>query len=554
MHAKPGGQVDAVLREANDTAIYIRWSTDDQRDGTTLEVQFRACLDFCLRRGWLVPPDQVFIEDGVSGASLKRPVLSRVRAAVAKGKIKRLVVYRLDRFSRSTPDFNRLVREEWEDGRKCTVISATEGDVNVDNPQSLLAANILVFFAEYERLIIRLRTLSGKRRRAAEGKIQGGYLPYGYSAGRVKGTPVVVDHEAAIVKRIFDDCLSGLGQDTITRNLNEDGLRYRDGTPWNPLRVARILQQPAYMGVLAWGRWKYSGDRRICARETGDPDNFWVEGAYPALVSREIWESAKMARQSRTSQHRRPARVYLLSGLTRCARCAAPVCGHTHAGGERYYTCQNQLGCECGSIPADALENLVFSLIRERLHAGLVPQLMARAHELWEQHLAELRAVLSNTQAAIDQNKKRQKKLRSAFYDAPDGGGGDRAGELFKSEMLNLKRQYDMLTAQEREARERLDSITEAGPGTAWIEEAKHGVGVWECLEDGERKALFRQAIKSVTVFREKGSIGGRNAPRPLEVELHTRLEDIEGPAATTTPLPSDRFEFEANNALEASS
>lgn len=139
----------------DDTAVYVRWSTADQGDGTTLETQLEACRKLCAHSGWTITEDRIFIDAGESGGNLVRPALDRLRSAVRQGAVKRVIVYRLDRLTRDTPDFNRLVRDEWEDAKRCQVISTVEGLIDVDNPTTLLSANIFVGFAEYERLVIR---------------------------------------------------------------------------------------------------------------------------------------------------------------------------------------------------------------------------------------------------------------------------------------------------------------------------------------------------------------------------------------------------------------
>ncbi|HYG58020.1 MAG TPA: recombinase family protein, partial [Symbiobacteriaceae bacterium] len=89
--------LDSFVASLDDTAIYVRWSTADQGDGTTLETQLEACKKLCAHHGWNVPDDRIFIDAGESGGNLLRPALDRLRAAVRSGAIKRVIVYRLDR-------------------------------------------------------------------------------------------------------------------------------------------------------------------------------------------------------------------------------------------------------------------------------------------------------------------------------------------------------------------------------------------------------------------------------------------------------------------------
>ena len=95
-------------------SMYIRWSTDDQGSGTTLEVQQEGCKHYILSQGWQVREDLIFIDDGYSGGNLVRPGMAKLRQMVQDGLIDCVVVYKLDRLSRSVLDTVTLVMEEWE--------------------------------------------------------------------------------------------------------------------------------------------------------------------------------------------------------------------------------------------------------------------------------------------------------------------------------------------------------------------------------------------------------------------------------------------------------
>lgn len=544
MPAKPkavAASVEPILDGASDTAIYIRWSTEEQGEGTTLQTQMEACSQLCQRRGWSVPSDRVYIDEGESGGFLNRPALARLRAAVAKGQVKRVVVYRLDRFSRSTPDFNKLVREEWEDGKKCRVISTSEGEVDVENPQTLLSTNIFVGFAEYERLVIRSRTYSGKQRRAAEGKNPGiSTPPYGYGHGEVKGSFAVVEAEAAIVGRIYREYLSGLGFSTICSGLIRDGLPTRSGGKWYVSLVKNIISNPAYMGVLEYGKSKYNprkarkpGDKKVAyLRDASDPNYHWVENVFPVLVSKEDWEMAQSIRgvRQQTTSPRQLNSTYLLSGIVRCGKCGYPVVGCVERG-RRVYRCASrreaQGACDGGGLDAEILEKLVYELIREQINFDVMQEVVARGREAKEQRVEQLRLAVAEKQAAITKNKKKQDKLRLAFYDNDDDDG---SADFFKTEMQALTAEHKVLVQEEREAQKRLESALEADVSTAWVEDLAGKLDVWASLEDEQKKSVFRVAVKSLKVYRRKHVVGkgsGRTNSNPIEIDLRTRLEEV---------------------------
>jgi site-specific DNA recombinase len=105
-------------------AIYIRWSTEDQGQGHTLEIQRESCRYYCMSQGWVAREDLTFIDDGWSGSNLERPALTRLRDSVKAGQVECAVVYKLDRLSRNIKDIINLVLGEWEEA--CCVRSTQE--------------------------------------------------------------------------------------------------------------------------------------------------------------------------------------------------------------------------------------------------------------------------------------------------------------------------------------------------------------------------------------------------------------------------------------------
>jgi site-specific DNA recombinase len=149
-------------------AVYIRWSTEEQTEGTTLEVQRERCSLFIRSQGWEHDPQLTFIDDGYSGGTLNRPALTRLRAAVRAGQVDCVVSYSIDRLSRNLADIVALVQKEWA-GR--AVFRSASQPISTDegNPAGQLIFNMLASFAEFERGLIRERTFSGLVRRAQEG-------------------------------------------------------------------------------------------------------------------------------------------------------------------------------------------------------------------------------------------------------------------------------------------------------------------------------------------------------------------------------------------------
>lgn len=158
-------RVNETIIDPNKVAIYPRYSTDEQGQGTTLEVQLNACKNYALSQGWNINEDLIFIDDGYTGANLDRPEMTRLREYISEGKVECVIVYKLDRLSRNLKDAVNLVMDEWLD--ICHLKSVTE-PIDTTTPLGKQIFYILMGFAEMEREVIRERVWSGKVTRAKD--------------------------------------------------------------------------------------------------------------------------------------------------------------------------------------------------------------------------------------------------------------------------------------------------------------------------------------------------------------------------------------------------
>lgn len=373
--------------------MYIRWSTEDQGEGTTLQVQREACEHYILSQGWQVNPDLVFVDEGYSGGSLTRPALTRLRQGVQAGAVDSVVVYKLDRLSRSVLDTVRLVLEEW-DGR-CCLRSAREA-VDTASPSGKMLFYMLVSYAEWERGTIRERTLAGKLKRAESGRNPGFTPPFGYTSAPAGGF-AVVPAEAAVVRAAFACSLAGLTTTATAARLNATGVRPRSGVPWNAGAVRRLLANPAYAGELQYGRRPRTTAGR---RRRRGPPAVVCPGALPPLVTQAEWQAvaARLARR----QDGGTRGQHLLTGVGRCA-CGAPLRVRARQGGA-VYTCGGR-GKAPGAthtpaLPVAALDSLVLGALWRQFAAALTaaaphPAADAAPDRLWQRlTLVQRRTVL----------------------------------------------------------------------------------------------------------------------------------------------------------------
>ena len=227
-------------------AMYIRWSTEDQGQGTTLEVQVENCRRYCDGQGWYVPDDMILIDDGYSGGNLHRPALTRLRKMVATGQVDTVIVYRLDRLSRNLADATNLVDREFKN--RALVRSATE-DVSPEVDEGWLNYSFRAAFADYERRIIRQRTLSGKVKRLQQGRKVHGRAPYGWRHTAKAGVLEIHPEAATVVRQLFMKCAyENMGAPALARWANEQGIPSPQGSKWHQGALRRMLRNPVYGG------------------------------------------------------------------------------------------------------------------------------------------------------------------------------------------------------------------------------------------------------------------------------------------------------------------
>ncbi|MDG6100514.1 recombinase family protein [Dactylosporangium aurantiacum] len=328
--------------------IYMRRSTDDEHQPFSLDAQ-RAALEkyVASQPGYTIVAEY---EDDASGATTERPGLQRALQAAKAGMFDVLLVYRLDRFSRSVANLLDLIKTL--ETAKVRFSSATE-PVDTGGPFGRMMVQLLGVFAEFERNIIIDRVKSGMAAKASKGKWAGGSRPYGYRIQPDTSHLVPDPDEAPVLRDIFRLYTHDrLGTRAIATELNSRGIPNRNGRPWSGQTINRILDNPAYTGDIAF-------------------NDTYVPEAHEALVDRDTFHRAQQIAAGRNGTHQQRAMSssdYYLTGLITCPECGNRYVG-TSANGRtrryRYYTCFTRARygktatCAAPRLPADEVDDLV---------------------------------------------------------------------------------------------------------------------------------------------------------------------------------------------------
>src|SRR3954464_10804274 len=207
-------------------AVYTRKSSEEglEMEFNSLDAQRESCEAYIASQkaeGWLLVPDR-YDDGGFSGGTLERPALKRLLADIEVGKVDVVVVYKIDRLSRSLMDFAKLV--EVFERRNVTFVSVTQS-FNTTTSMGRLTLNILLSFAQFEREVIGERIRDKHAASRKKGMWMGGFVPLGY---RVENRKLVIEEkEAATVRMIFDRFAKIGSATALARELAAKGVKTR---------------------------------------------------------------------------------------------------------------------------------------------------------------------------------------------------------------------------------------------------------------------------------------------------------------------------------------
>lgn len=325
-----------------DVACYCRVSTENQIENYSIDEQKERLEAFCKAKGWSKP--EMFIDPGFSGGTLDRPALRNLLENVKRGKFGTVVVYKLDRLSRSQKDTLYLIEDVFNK-YDVSFVSVCE-NFDTGTPFGKAMIGILSVFAQLEKDQITERFTMGRIGRAKNGLFHGGgNAPTGYVY--VNGHLEVNEYEAVQVREVFERFLNGESIHAIQRAMDEKYGGWSTST-----RVYNILRNSLYIGKVKFGGVEYDGEHVPII----DPERFYET---QRLMSGHKSENAQKT----------PFRAnFLLSGLVVCGNCGA-----RYHGNHGYYKCYSRAksdkkyitdpNCKNPNLKISELDNFIKSEI-----------------------------------------------------------------------------------------------------------------------------------------------------------------------------------------------
>ena len=318
------------------TALYVRVSTDEQsKEGYSLDAQIDKLEAFCYSQGWEIA--KVYREEGQSAKDMNRPQLKKLLKEL--DSIDVVLVYKLDRLSRSVADINKLL-QTFEDNN-VSFKSSTE-PYDTTTSQGKLLINIFASLAQFEREQLAERVYMGMTKKAELGQRNGGRAPFGY---RLKdGILVMNEKEAKIIREMFRLYLSGKGIRSIVLYLQQFGINKDIRT------ISRWLENPVYTGKTRWGN-RSKMDTII-----------YDDITHPPIIDEETFEKVQQLRNNRTLEGKRATSPYHFSGVLKCARCGSALSGfYKKSRGTKHYICiskKNKGTCDLPAFTESALTRI----------------------------------------------------------------------------------------------------------------------------------------------------------------------------------------------------
>ena len=341
--------------------IYPRVSTSEQaQHGYSIGEQIDRMQKYCEAMGWTV--FDVYTDAGFSGGSMERPGLQRMIRDVKKKRIEKVIVYKLDRLSRSQKDTLELIEDIFI-ANGVDFISISE-NFDTSTPFGKAMIGILAVFAQLEREQIKERLKMGKTARGKKGYFMGGHAPIGYDY--VGGNLIVNDFEAVLVNKVFEMTVQNESITGICRKMNEAGLTHKYGE-WNNPTLYHLLRQRTYIGEI-------------------NMKDVWYKGRHEPIISKELFDNAQMVLEKRTenfSKDRRSGNLNsYLGGLLYCGKCLSKYTRSTKFQEKKgktyyyvYYECYSRtkkskqlikdINCKNKHWQMDKLDQLIFDEIKK---------------------------------------------------------------------------------------------------------------------------------------------------------------------------------------------
>lgn len=484
---------------------YIRVSTERQVEGYSIEGQITQIEQYCQFNGYELV--DIYADRGISGKSMNRPELQRMLNDAKNGKLDCVMVYKTNRLARNTSDLLTIVEELHRQNVEFFSLSER---MEVKNSTGKLMLQILASFSEFERNTILENIYTGQRQRALEGYYQGN-LPLGYNnIPDNKKELMINQHEANIVKYIFESYAKGHGYRKIANALNHKGYVTKKGNPFSISAVTYILSNPFYIGKIQFAKYKDWNDKR---RKGLNDNPVIAEGKHTPIISQDLWDKV----QARKKQVSKKPQVHgkgtnILTGIISCPQCSAPMAAsnttNTLKDGTkkriRYYSCSNFRNkgskvCSANSVRADVIEKYVMDQILEIVKSDkVIKQVVERVNQENQVDVAALNHDIAYKQQQFDKINTKLKNLVQTIEDNPDLTSALKPTiHQYETQLNDITNQMNQLKHQQNQEKPSYDTKQIA----ALLQRIFQNI---ESMDKSQLKALYLTVIDRIDIRKDE--------------------------------------------------
>jgi len=292
-----------------ETGIYVRVSTEEQaKEGYSIRAQEQKLKDYARIKDWQI--HDVYIDEGISGKNItERPEINRLIDDVKNGKVKNVLVFKIDRMTRSTSDLIYLI--DLFNEYSCAFNSLMES-IDTQTASGRMFLKIIGIFAEFERENIAERITLGRERKVNEGYTLCSHTAsYGYDRPSGEKVQTIIENEAEIVREIFDLFVNqGKTFSKIALNLNTRRVPTKLDKKWTTTGIMNVLKNNNYVGEV---RYNYEDKEKA----------YTTKGQHEQIVTKELFEKAqhRLKKTKRITIRKEPREENYFAGFLICAKC-----------------------------------------------------------------------------------------------------------------------------------------------------------------------------------------------------------------------------------------
>lgn len=399
--------------------LYPRVSTEDQfRNGHSLDEQKERMLKLCDYKNYEVY--KVYEDAGISAKNMNRPAFQEMIQDIKDGKINKIIVYKLDRLTRSIKDLEEICT--FLEENNCSLESMCE-DINTSTANGKFFIRMLTILAQLE-----IERTSERTKFGMVGAVKKGHFvgrpPIGYD--KVDKKLVINDIESEVIRRIFDLYIKGIAANPITKLLNEEKALNRK---WIPTLVDRILSNEIYIG------------NYVHRKTVSDEESQKFVGVAPAIIEEEVFNIAQIQKQKNLKNYKRK-QTYIFMQSIKCPKCGTIMGGcssKSHTGEKHcYYQCAN---CKT-RVSEKKIEKQMINFLDDMLDFFLLIDNTYKPYLYQDTEKA-----LKKCNKIIDELNTKEKRIKSAFVDGI-------------VEEIELKDELDFIKNQRKITEEQIKDLT----------------------------------------------------------------------------------------------